>query len=87
MGHSETISETPIDKVELSFKTIMSEPFSLLVPMTVGGIVMGLTLGACTFYGARPVIQRYQKHRRKKLHRRREALNEKLKALKNRDDT
>ncbi len=71
-----------LNAMELSFSTIMDEPLTLLLPMTVGAIVLGLISGITTYYLVFTMVRGYQTHRKKQLSDRRYALNRMLNDIK-----
>ncbi len=65
----------------LSFSEIMDKPVDLLLPMSVGGLILGLIAGVIAYYTSRSVVDTYQKHRAQRLKKRRETIKQRMQKI------
>lgn len=82
-------SETALDfePVAFSFQTMFDDPWALLLPMTVGAVILGFLCAVIAYYLVFGMVHGYQNHRKKQLSDRRYALNRMLHDLRRDDET
>lgn len=77
----------PFEPVTFSFHTMMSDPMALLLPMTIGAVILGLLCAIFAYYLVYGMVHGYQSHRKKQLSDRRLALNRMLHELRRDEET
>jgi hypothetical protein len=60
---------------KLDWATMKAHPVEVLLPLSVGGAILGLFFATLTFFTVRGVVASYQIHRQKRLMARRQALS------------
>ena len=74
-----TLPETTPEALEnLSFNEILSQPEGLLLPMSVGGVTLGVIFGLITFFIVHTLVKAYKVHREKMLKKRRSDLKKRM---------
>lgn len=87
MGRVHTpIDGIPFEPVSFSFETIMHDPMALLIPMTIGAVILGILCAIVAYYLVFGMVRGYQSHRKKQLSDRRHALNRMLHDFRQDDD-
>lgn len=56
---------------DVTWRTITENPFEVLLPMSIGGNILGLVAGIASYYVVRSLVSSYQKHRRARLNKKR----------------